>query len=214
MTAVTLPYLPWSIAGAYFESCNCEAICPCRMIGGVPGGRSTHGVCFGTLSWQIDRGRAGAIDLGGLATALVLKYDDDEPGSPWDFVLHIDERGDERQREALELIFLGQLGGEGILALPWVKKASELLDVRTSRIEIEHGPDHHTLRVGEAVALSATRPVETEQRVSCVISGHHMAGTELYADELRVDDDPFAWELAGNCAFVSDFEYGSGGDRS
>ena len=25
---------PWRIRGAYFESCNCEAICPCRMVGG------------------------------------------------------------------------------------------------------------------------------------------------------------------------------------
>jgi hypothetical protein len=38
------------IRGDYFESCNCTAICPCRLIGGVPGGRSTYGVCFGLLS--------------------------------------------------------------------------------------------------------------------------------------------------------------------
>jgi hypothetical protein len=30
----------WQIAGRYFESCNCDAICPCRRINGVPGGRS------------------------------------------------------------------------------------------------------------------------------------------------------------------------------
>ena len=35
---------PWSIAGSYLEACNCEAICPCRRIGGVSGGRSTFGV--------------------------------------------------------------------------------------------------------------------------------------------------------------------------
>ena len=28
---------PWRISGAYFESCNCEAICPCRMVGGRQG---------------------------------------------------------------------------------------------------------------------------------------------------------------------------------
>ncbi|MFL5406640.1 MAG: hypothetical protein ACJ79O_12365 [Myxococcales bacterium] len=28
--------MSWRIAGAYFESCNCKAICPCRMVGGVP----------------------------------------------------------------------------------------------------------------------------------------------------------------------------------
>ena len=48
----------WRIRGTYFESCNCDAICPCRRINGVPGGRSTHGVCMGVLSWLIDEGVA------------------------------------------------------------------------------------------------------------------------------------------------------------
>ena len=70
---------PWRIRGAYFESCNCEAICPCRMVGGVKGGRSTHGICFGVLSWLVADGHAGEIDLTGLAAAFVIRYDDDEP---------------------------------------------------------------------------------------------------------------------------------------
>ena len=49
-------YLPWRIADTYFESCNCEAICPCRTIGGRRGGRSTYGICFGALSWLVEDG--------------------------------------------------------------------------------------------------------------------------------------------------------------
>ena len=81
------------------------------MVGGVKGGRSTFGICFGVLSWAIEEGRVGDVDVSGLATALVVRYDDDEPGSPWSIVLH---------------------------------------------------------------------------------------------------DEPFAWELSGNCAFASDFDYASG----
>ena len=55
---------PWHIQGEYLESCNCEAICPCRMIGGTPGGRSTYGECFGLLSWHIERGSARTLGLG------------------------------------------------------------------------------------------------------------------------------------------------------
>jgi hypothetical protein len=47
----------WSLRGRYFESCNCDAICPCRRIKGTPGGRSTHGTCLGVLSWLIEEGR-------------------------------------------------------------------------------------------------------------------------------------------------------------
>jgi hypothetical protein len=27
--------MAYRVRGSYFESCNCEAICPCRMVGGV-----------------------------------------------------------------------------------------------------------------------------------------------------------------------------------
>ena len=40
-----------------------------------------------------------------------------------------------------------------------------------------------------------------------MIPGHHVAGTEYYADRFVVRDAPFDWELGGNCAFVSTFAY-------
>jgi Protein of unknown function (DUF1326) len=200
--------MSWSIEGAYFESCNCEAICPCRMIGGVPGGRSTYGVCYGTLAWRIDEGHSENASLSGLATALTVRYDDDEPGSPWSILLHVDERGDLAQRAALEQIFLGELGGD-VLRLPWIRKPRNVIDVRTSAIQLEDGPDGHRLRVGTSVALTATRPVETALPVACGIPGYDQPGTELYADSFTVDEGPFNWELSGNCAFASSFLYAS-----
>ena len=35
----------WSVSGSYYESCNCDAVCPCRRLNGKPGGDSTYGVC-------------------------------------------------------------------------------------------------------------------------------------------------------------------------
>jgi Protein of unknown function (DUF1326) len=205
----TTTLTPWRIRGSYFESCNCEAICPCRMVSGVKGGRSTYGICFGVLSWLVEEGHAGDVDLSGLAAAFVIRYDDDEPGSPWSFVVHVDERGTEEQRHALASILTGELGGEAVLRLPWVSKPSEQIDVRVSRIEIDNGPDGHELRVGSAVTLRASTPFETDEVVACGIPGYDKPGTELLADELAVDDDPFAWELSGNCAFASPFDYAS-----
>lgn len=205
-------HLPYRIAGAYFESCNCDAICPCRTVGVVPGGRSTYGVCFGALSWQIRRGHAANVELHGLNAAMVYRYSDDEKGSPWEFRVHVDDRGSERQREALAQILVGRLGGTLMLAMPWVRKPSDLLEVRASTIEIEHSGREAELRIGETLTARASRAVDTTERVSCIVPGHHRPGTELYADELRVADKPFAWELEGNCAFVSDFDYCSDDD--
>ncbi len=179
------------------------------MIGGIPGGRSTYGVCYGVLTWAIEEGAVEGVDVSGLAAALVCRYDDDEPGSPWSIVLHVDERGDEAQRTALTNVFLGSAGGDRIGALPWVRKTRNLIDVRVSPIELVVDGAGHALRVGRAARARATTLVETDQPVACGIPGYDRVGRELYADELVVDDEPFAWELAGNCAFASDFDYSS-----
>lgn len=202
-------YTPWRIAGRYFESCNCDAICPCRMVDGVEGGRSTHGICFGVLSWLIDEGRAGDVELGGLAAAIVCRYDDDEPGSPWSILVHVDARGDERQQEALASILLGRVGGDDVLSLPWVRKPSDLIGVEASPIELTTGAESHELRIGKKVDLRAIRPVETVEVVRCGIPGYDQPGLEYVAEELKVDEAPFEWELEGNCAFASSFAYAS-----
>src|SRR5687767_9985448 len=105
--SITDEAMSWRIRGTYFESCNCDAICPCRRIDGVPGGRSTHGVCMGVLSWLIEEGAADGVELSGLPVALACRYDDDEPGSPWTWILYLDVRASSEQRTALESIFTG-----------------------------------------------------------------------------------------------------------
>jgi hypothetical protein len=62
--------VPWRIFGSYLEACNCEAICPCRRIGGSPGGWSTYGECLGALSWIVEAGRAGDVDLAHMRAVL------------------------------------------------------------------------------------------------------------------------------------------------
>ena len=125
-----------------------------------------------------------------------------EPGSPWSVRLHVDAAGDERQRTALEHVFL-----DGIVQLPWIRKERHVIGVTASTIEI----DGTHVNVGPSVSVHASRPVEDDVAVRCGIPGYDREGYELYADELVVDDDPFAWQLSGNCAFTSDFDYSSPG---
>jgi hypothetical protein len=202
-------YFPWRVSGTYLEACNCEAICPCRTIGGRRGGRSTYGVCLGSLSWQIEEGRAGEVALGGMRAVLANRYDDDESGSPWTFVLYIDERGDERQREALESIFLGRVGGTPELQFPWVWKPSALLGVRHVAIEVDHTPGRGWFRAGGQVSVRIREPVAELETVTCVIPGHDRSGREVVADLLRVEDGPLEFELSGKCGYEATFDYSS-----
>jgi hypothetical protein len=197
----------WSIRGTYFESCNCDAICPCRRIDGVAGGRSTHGICAGVLSWLIDEGDAAGTDLAGLAAALAIRYDDDEPGSPWSWILYLDERGSEEQQTALEDIFTGRLRGDALTHFPWAWKASELLAVRPVAIELDHTRRRQWLRIRDHVAVRIRDRYAGQEAVSCVIPGHDRDGEELVAAELAVDDGPLSFEYRGTCGYAATFAY-------
>jgi hypothetical protein len=202
--------IDWRISGTYLESCNCDAPCPCRTIDGVPGGRSTHGICLGALSWHIEDGRLGSLELSGLSVALAARYSDDEKGSPWTVALYVDERGDDEQRHALEQIFTGRLGGDVLDHFPWAWKPSKLLGVRPARIELDHTPRRQWFRVKDAVSVSIRGPFETEQTITCVIPGHEQQGEELIAEELRAEGErPLRFELSGTCAYAARFEYRS-----
>src|SRR5437016_862168 len=132
--------MSWRIRGTYFESCNCDPICPCRRVDGVAGGRSTHGVCLGVLSWLIEEGAADDTDLSGLPVAIASRYSDDEPGSPWTWILYLDGRASDEQRALLEQIFTGQLGGDAGRHFPWAWKPSKLAAVRPAQIDVDHTP--------------------------------------------------------------------------
>ena len=199
--------MAWSIRGTYFESCNCDAICPCRRIDGVPGGRSTHGVCMGVLSWLIDEGAADGTDLSRLPVALACRYSDDEPGSPWTWTLYVDERASGEQRAALEAIFTGRLGGDAMTHFPWAWKPSELVAVRPVAIEIDRTPRRQWLRIRDRVSVRIRDRYDGGETVTCVIPGHDRSGEELVADDLVVEDGPLAFDLHGVCGYGSTFDY-------
>ena len=199
----------WRISGSYLEACNCEAICPCRRIGGRAGGRSTYGECLGALSWIVEDGGAGDVGLAGMRVVLASRYHDDEPGSPWTFALFVDARGDERQRQALGDIFSGRLGGTPAKQFPWVFKPAELLGVEALDIEIDHTPGRGWFRAGGKVEVHAREPVAGQETVTCVIPGHHQQGRELFSDSIDVDAGRLVFSVAGRCAYESSFEYSS-----
>ena len=160
---------------------------------------------MGVLSWLVRDGHADGVDLAGLAAAFVIRYDDDEPGSPWSFVVHVDERGTEEQRGALSDIFLGERGGPHIVKLPWVRKPRKLVEVRPARVDIVE--DGRALQVGDVGLIRVSRQANDGHAVACGIPGYERVGSEYYADEARVQDEPFDWQLEGNCAYATTFEY-------
>jgi hypothetical protein len=199
----------WALAGTYLEACNCEVICPCRRIGGQAGGRSTYGTCLGALSWSVQEGHAGTVDLAGLGVIIACRYEDDEPGSPWTYALFVDERGSEDQRNALVGIFTGRLGGTPLRQFPWAFKDSRFMGWRPTPIAIEHTPRRGWFRAGEQLTVRVGDPVAEQEAVTCVIPGHDRSGVELHGELLRVDEGQLAFEVTGRCAYQATFSYSS-----
>ena len=199
--------MSWAISGTYFESCNCDAICPCRRIDGVAGGRSTHGVCLGVLSWLIEQGDADGVDLGGLAVAIASRYSDDEPGSPWTWILYLDGRADEAQQAALAEIYSGRRGGDAMQHFPWAWKDSTRVAVRPVEIEVDHTRRRQRLRIRDHVSVRIRDRAAGDSTVTCVIPGHDRDGEELIADELHVHDEALDFSFSGVCGFGSTFAY-------
>jgi hypothetical protein len=197
----------WRLGGTYFEACNCDPICPCRRIDGIAGGRSTHGVCAGVLTWLIEEGHAEGTDLSGLPVAVAMRYSDDEPGSPWTWILYLDARATGEQRDALEAIFTGRSGGDALKHFPWAWKASELVSVRVAEIETDHTSRRQWLRVRDHVAMRIRGRYPGDEQVSCVIPGHDRDGEELVADELWIQDGPLSLSFQGVCGYGSSFDY-------
>ena len=197
----------WRITGTYLEVCNCDPICPCRRIDGVAGGRSTYGTCTGALSWRITEGAVGQVDLASLCVVLVTFYSDDEPGSPWSWVMHVDERASEEQTAVLVDVFSGRLGGTPLSQFPWAFKPSNLLAVVPSRIEIDHTPGRGRFRAGGAVEVRIRGPYGTQSPVSCIIPGHDRSGREVVAELLDAHDKHFEFRYEGRCGYEATFDY-------
>jgi hypothetical protein len=149
------------------------------------------------LAWRVDEGHARAADLSNTRATMTYSYDDDARGSPWTLVLHVDGP------DELAAVLLGRLGGEHVGTLPWVRKPTESVEVRSASIEFGDGD----VRVGDVVRLRASRPAPTASTVSCIVPGHDRPGTELVNDEVVVADGTFDFELHGTCAFTRTFEY-------
>jgi hypothetical protein len=98
----------WHVVGDWFDACNCRVPCPCTFA--QP---PTEGHCEGILAYHVREGSYGDVPLDGLNVVGLGEFE----GNIWDedtkatMGVIIDERADERQREALQAIFGGQVGG-------------------------------------------------------------------------------------------------------
>ena len=102
----------WTLAGDYFENCNCDVVCPCLFSSNMPlTSKPTAGACEVPFAFHVNRGSYGTTSLDNLNVVLVARTPGAMSEGNWSVALYLDERADEHQREALQAIFTGAAGG-------------------------------------------------------------------------------------------------------
>jgi len=61
----------WQLTGDYFESCNCNVVCPCLASSAAPlTARPTQGACDVALIFHVEKGDYGGLSIDGLNVAV------------------------------------------------------------------------------------------------------------------------------------------------
>jgi hypothetical protein len=199
---------PWSVAGSYYEVCNCEAICPCRRSGGAKGGRPIYPTCDFALSWWIKQGSAGGVELDGLKVVLAGRWDA-TPKDPWHVILYIDDRASAEQKAALTAVFLGRAGGA--IAKGFPLNIVTVYAIKSASIELDHTRAKERIDIQPVLSVKTREAVPHDFTVTCGIPGHDHPGQEIVAEHFRYADAdaPFDWDIRGKCGFATEFAYSS-----
>jgi hypothetical protein len=99
----------WYIEGVEFSNCNCDYGCPCQFEALQP----TYGNCRGFAAVLIDKGHFGDVELDGLGGALLYAWPGPIYKGNGECQAVIDERADDKQREALATVLYGGETNDG-----------------------------------------------------------------------------------------------------
>jgi hypothetical protein len=99
----------WRISGDYFETCNCDFVCPCPTSHLTA--KPTHGDCRVAFAFRIKDGSYGDVALDGISFATVALTPGPMGEGNWTVGVIVDEAASDEQRDALTQIASGAAGG-------------------------------------------------------------------------------------------------------
>ena len=106
----------WQVKGDYFETCNCDFLCPCLSSNMMA--EPTKGHCDVAMVFHIDQGRYGNTKLDDLCFAIVAHAPEAMGKGNWTVGLITDAQANAEQQAALIAIGSGQAGGPASALAP------------------------------------------------------------------------------------------------
>jgi hypothetical protein len=102
--------MSWWAKGLLFENCNCQLVCPGHMHFDQ---LCTHERCVGYWAIRVDEGQYEHVPLTGLKALIAFDSPQRMISGDWTEVVIIDEAASVEQRNAMEHLLTGRIGG------PW-----------------------------------------------------------------------------------------------
>jgi hypothetical protein len=164
----------WQLTGDYFENCNCDFICPC-LFSAKPQMLSapTRGACEVALAFHVDSGKYGDVPLDGLNAVVAIRTPGAMAEGNWSAAVYLDDRADDKQRDALQTIFTGAGGGPIGAVAPLI---SNVLGVKSAGIKFQKDGQRRSVEIPGVMSMA----------INAIPSG--APGTEIWASNAS----PFA----------------------
>ncbi len=178
----------WHIAGDYFENCNCDVVCPCLFSPNPPlTSQPTAGACEVAFAFHIDQGRSGETTLDGLNVAMIARTPGPMAAGDWSVALYLDERANEQQRQDLQAIFTGSVGGPLAMLAPFI---STVLGVKTVPITFHKEGQNRSVEIPRIMQLAVHAVPSLNPHEEIWASNAHPFAPSI---ALAVGDDKSTW---------------------
>jgi hypothetical protein len=136
----------WKIEGQYFETCNCDFVCPC--ISSNLTARPTQGDCKAPIAMKIEKGRKDGVKLDGLAFIILLLAPGEMSKGDITLGLIVDDKADDDQTKAIAAIVSGEAGGPMAGLAPLVSK---MAGIEKRPIRFERDGLRYAVKAGELI---------------------------------------------------------------
>lgn len=198
--------MAWKVEGDYFESYNCQSICPCIVLSDP-----SEGDCKLTLAWHIEKGYYESVKLDGLNVAAAFYAPGNMVTGPkLQAALYLDKRASPKQQEALGKIFSGQAGGflANVAAL-----IGEVKGVSNAQIEFTTDGKKRRLRIPSVLQLDIEGSAGADPNKESRVVNPAMSVTPgfdlivAHSTKHVYKDHGMEWDNSGKNAFYCRFAY-------
>ena len=196
----------WTLAGEYFESCNCAILCPCLLLGGRP----TEGHCDVVLAFHIEKGKYGNVVLSGLNAVQALTTPGVMSAGGGTLAVYVDDRATPEQRAALEEIFTGAAGGPPSLFGPMVAKQ---LPTRSAPISFTAEGKKRTVSIANVTTVTVEAITGAGRQVVWMENLGHPYSTRLAVargSSSQYQDHQLSFDNSGRNGHYSHIDWSSG----